>query len=134
MKKLNKQELNGGFTLIELVVVMAIIAVLAVLIVGAIIIARNTAKETANRSNAKVVQTAFEAKYASNRTYPALSGNFNAAANLTALGLTATSLSSTACTDTGGGTISSTTAGYTLSVNTSACGANFNASDAITGP
>ena len=48
VKKLKK---NQGFTLIELVVVMAIIAVLAVLVIGAITVARNTAAETTNRSN-----------------------------------------------------------------------------------
>jgi prepilin-type N-terminal cleavage/methylation domain-containing protein len=58
-----------GFTLIEVMVVMAIIAVLAVLIIGAITLARNTSRETTNRSNAKTVQTALEGVYAKYRMY-----------------------------------------------------------------
>ena len=54
-------KINQGFTLIEVVVVMAIIAVLAVLIVGAITIARNTAKETVHRSNARTIKAGMEA-------------------------------------------------------------------------
>ena len=64
-----KIDLKKGFTLIELVVVMAIIAVLAALVVGAIIVARNTSLETANRTNGKTLQTGFEAVYASTRAY-----------------------------------------------------------------
>lgn len=59
-----------GFTLIEIVVVMAIIAVLAVLVVGAITVARNTAKETAHRGNAKTIQSGMEAYYSRNKQYP----------------------------------------------------------------
>ena len=69
MRKLKRKE---GFTLIELVVVMAIIAVLALLIIGAITVARNTAVETANRSNARGIQTGIEAYYAQNKDYPAI--------------------------------------------------------------
>lgn len=61
-----------GFTLIELVVVMAIIAVLAVLIIGAIIVARRTSTETIHRGNAKTVQTAVEAYYTKRKIYPAV--------------------------------------------------------------
>lgn len=70
MKKMRKDRKPKGFTLIEVVVVMAIIAVLAVLIVGAINIARKTARETTHRSNAKALQTGIEAYYARNKTYP----------------------------------------------------------------
>ena len=58
-----------GFTLIEVMVVMAIIAVLAVLIIGAISLARRTASETTNRSNAKTIQTALEAVFVKNKVY-----------------------------------------------------------------
>lgn len=58
-----------GFTLVELLVVMALIAVLAVLILGAIQLARNTATETTHRSNAKVVQAALEAQFAKYKRY-----------------------------------------------------------------
>jgi prepilin-type N-terminal cleavage/methylation domain-containing protein len=63
-----------GFTLIELVVVMAIIAILALIVVGAIILARRTSIETTNRGNAKTIQTALEAYYARTRTYPDTGG------------------------------------------------------------
>ena len=63
-----------GFTLIELVVVMAIIAVLAVLVIGAITIAKHMATETANRSNAKTIQTAMEAYYSRHQAYPPMNG------------------------------------------------------------
>lgn len=63
-----------GFTLIELVVVMAIIAVLALLVIGAIIVARRTATETTNRSNMKTVQTALEATFAKYKTYCGVTG------------------------------------------------------------
>lgn len=65
-----------GFTLIELVVVMAIIAVLALLIIGAIILARRASLETTHRGNAKTIQTAMEAYYAKNKQYPATGGSF----------------------------------------------------------
>jgi prepilin-type N-terminal cleavage/methylation domain-containing protein len=65
MKKTNKK----AFTLIELMVVMAIIAVLAVLIIGAILLARHTATETQNRSNAQSVQAALEAQFTKYKEY-----------------------------------------------------------------
>jgi len=124
-----------GFTLIELVVVMAIIALLALLIIGAIIVARRTATETANRSNAKTVQVALESRFAATRQYPVVNGNINAAANLTALGLVVGNLSATACADTGGAVVTGSTATtYTINVNTWQCAANYNANDQITNP
>jgi prepilin-type N-terminal cleavage/methylation domain-containing protein len=62
-------EKKKGFTLVEIMVVMAIIAVLATLILGAIQLARTTATETAHRTNAKTIQTALEANYAKYRAY-----------------------------------------------------------------
>lgn len=61
---------KSGFTLIEVIVVMAIIAVLAALIVGAVTLARNTAKETIHRGNAKTLQAGAEAHYSKHRYYP----------------------------------------------------------------
>lgn len=58
-----------GFTLVELMVVMALIAVLSTLIIGAIRLATNTARETTHRSNAKSIATALESKYAKYRRY-----------------------------------------------------------------
>ena len=51
-----------GFTLIELVVVMAIIAVLAALMVGAISAARQQATNTQRVGNVKTVETALETR------------------------------------------------------------------------
>lgn len=66
---MKKTQLKQGFTLVELMVVMAIIAVLATMIIGAIQLARSTATETVHRSNVKAVQTALEGYFATNRTY-----------------------------------------------------------------
>lgn len=59
-----------GFTLIELVVVMAIIAILAVLIIGAISIARQQSDITRLKSDAHSIQTALEGYYADHRNFP----------------------------------------------------------------
>lgn len=61
---------SQGFTLIELVVVMAIIAVLAVLVIGAITIARNMVKETQHRTDARTVQVWLESYFSKKKTYP----------------------------------------------------------------
>jgi prepilin-type N-terminal cleavage/methylation domain-containing protein len=68
-EKMTKERVVKGFTLIELMVVMALMAVLAVLVLGAVQLARNTANETINRSNAKAVQTALESDFARNKNY-----------------------------------------------------------------
>lgn len=59
-----------GFTLVELVVAMAIIALLALLIIGAIVIARRVMIETVHRENARVIHGAMEAYYGRNKRYP----------------------------------------------------------------
>lgn len=51
---------SKGFTLIELVVVMALIAVLAAIGVGAITVARQTAKYTEVKSEMRDIRTAME--------------------------------------------------------------------------
>lgn len=93
-----------GFTLIELVVVMAIIAVLSMLIIGAIVMARRVSIETTHRSNLRTVRVALEAKYANDKKYPLLnnwgpigyvSGGFSF---MDKLGLTANDLTNT-CND-----------------------------------
>lgn len=57
MKKQTK-----GFTLIELVVVMAIIAVLSLLIVAAITAARRQSQTTQRMGNLKTIETALESR------------------------------------------------------------------------
>lgn len=66
------RRLKQGFTLVEIVVVMAIVSVLASIILGAIVITRNTAKETANRANAKAIQAAMEAARTRTNNYPSI--------------------------------------------------------------
>jgi prepilin-type N-terminal cleavage/methylation domain-containing protein len=53
-----------GFTLIELVVVMAIIAILSVIIVGAILAARTAATNTQRTGLVRTMETALEARAA----------------------------------------------------------------------
>jgi prepilin-type N-terminal cleavage/methylation domain-containing protein len=66
MKKQNK-----GFTLIELVVVMAIIAILSLLIVAAITAARRQSTTTQRTGNVKTIETALESYAAKNNgSYP----------------------------------------------------------------
>ena len=143
MKRLREK---GGFTLIELVVVMAIIAVLAMLIIGAIIVARRTATETTNRSNAKTMQTAIETYYSKNRSYPVISN-----VSLKALGTEGTTVGSNtilgnpkvtaSCSGSigaivadDGGYVSSTSSGYTVYVADYSCTAETSTSDRLTGP
>lgn len=139
-----KKSENKGFTLIELVVVMAIIAVLAMLIVGAIVVARNTAIETANRTNAKAIQAAMESAYSRTRTYPPFGTATtleDAAANaaLTGVDLDTNNACKTGTTYEGGGTIiTNSTAGqpaYTITVAKYNCTSLLtDASALITGP
>ena len=130
-----KRDLKKGFTLIELVVVMAIIAVLAALVVGAIIVARNTSLETANRTNGKTLQTGFEAVYASTRAYgtpaSATTVTFQTAAgstiaNVSGAGMTTGSINcvgktiGTQAVD-GGGYVTYSKNGYLIVPATSSC-------------
>ena len=58
-----------GFTLVELMVVMAIIAVLSTLIIAAIQAARHGSEETVHRNNQRSVEAAAEALFMKNGTY-----------------------------------------------------------------
>ena len=69
MQKIKKQ---GGFNLIELLVVMAIIAVLIALVVAAISIARRAARNTERRNAAQTIKAGLEDYYARNKSYPNL--------------------------------------------------------------
>ena len=123
-----------GFTLIELVVVMALIAILAALGVGAIIVARNTAKETTHKSNAKTIQTGLEAYFAKNGNYPATTGTVSfttaaTSANNVTLALTP---ECTVATQAGGGTVTYTATGYIITSFDAICTTAL--ANPITGP
>jgi prepilin-type N-terminal cleavage/methylation domain-containing protein len=66
-----------AFTLIELMVVIAIIAVLTTLIIGAVTAARHATTESANRSNADTLRTSLEAYYSRYRVYCGATGAGN---------------------------------------------------------
>jgi type II secretory pathway pseudopilin PulG len=59
-----------AFTLIELVVVMAIVEFLMLVLIGGIIVARNASVDAANRSDASATKLAIEAYYARKGSYP----------------------------------------------------------------
>jgi len=122
-----------GFTLIELMVVMAIIAVLAVLMIGAIQLARRTATETTNRSNAKTIQTGMEGYFAKNKKYPVVAAGSDLASVVATLGITKLSdtCDNAAETLTGGGLVESTTTKYTITPYNWDCTAALGASDIL---
>ncbi len=68
---LNKEKMSEkkGFTLIELVVVMAIIAVLSLLIIAAITAARRQSTNTQRSGNVKTIETALESRYSKCGSY-----------------------------------------------------------------
>jgi len=78
-----------GFTLIELVVVMAIIAILSTIIVGAILAARVAATQTQRTGAVRTVETALESRATkcAGMYYAAVT-----ASNCLALGSTATAI------------------------------------------
>lgn len=59
-----------GFTLIELMVVMALMAVLSTLIIGAIVIVRREARNAKRMSDARTFRAALEAYHATYHKYP----------------------------------------------------------------
>lgn len=60
---------KNAFTLIELMVVMAIIAVLLTIVFGAIRLAKKTSLEATHRANAATLRTAMEIYYSKYRVY-----------------------------------------------------------------
>ena len=62
-----------GFTLIELMIVVAIIAILAGILIPNFVNARAQAQTAACESNLRSIATALELYYADNQTYPAAS-------------------------------------------------------------
>ena len=102
-----------GFTLIELVVVMALIALLSLLVIGAIIAARRMVTETKHRNNGKSIQVGMEKFYASNKSYPvatnvrngytatAANNKFSDMATFLAVSIESTATEAAACQTTG---------------------------------
>jgi len=66
-----------GFTLIELMIVVAIIAILAGILIPNFTHARAQAQTAACEANLREIATAFELYYADNQQYPAAAGATN---------------------------------------------------------
>lgn len=70
-KALNKRKNAKGFTLVELLVVMAIIAILVTLIIYAINAARMQSRNTTRRNIANSTKAALEGYFSTKKNYPA---------------------------------------------------------------
>ena len=68
------REAERGFTLIELMIVVAIIAILAGILIPNFVNARAQAQTAACESNLRAIATALELYYADNQVYPTASG------------------------------------------------------------
>ena len=68
------REDERGFTLIELMIVVAIIAILAGILIPNFVNARSQAQTAACESNLRSIATALELYYADNQVYPTASG------------------------------------------------------------
>ncbi len=124
-----------GFTLVEIMVVMAIIAVLATLVIGAVQLARRTATETTHRSNARAVQTALEGSFAKYRAYCATSvtsGRATCGSNISFMTIsgsaqlnvrlgTAYTGGSCATTNAGGGSVTVSASSYIITPQNNDC-------------
>jgi type II secretion system protein G len=68
------REAERGFTLIELMIVVAIIAILAGILIPNFVNARSQAQTAACESNLRAIATALELYYADNQIYPTAAG------------------------------------------------------------
>jgi type II secretion system protein G len=68
------RENERGFTLIELMIVVAIIAILAGILIPNFVNARSQAQTAACESNLRSIATALELYYADNQVYPTAAG------------------------------------------------------------
>ena len=74
MPKTVSREAERGFTLIELMIVVAIIAILAGILIPNFVNARSQAQTAACESNLRAIATALELYYADNQVYPTAAG------------------------------------------------------------
>ncbi|HEX3548991.1 MAG TPA: prepilin-type N-terminal cleavage/methylation domain-containing protein [Candidatus Elarobacter sp.] len=74
MRQNGGRENERGFTLIELMIVVAIIAILAWILIPNFVNARSQAQTAACESNLRAIATAMELYYADNQVYPTASG------------------------------------------------------------
>ena len=81
------REAERGFTLIELMIVVAIIAILAGILIPNFVNARSQAQTAACESNLRAIATALELYYADNQVYPTAAGAAVQPALLTANGV-----------------------------------------------
>ena len=75
MKTNFKVKTDKGFTIIELLVAMAILGLLIAILIPGIAIVRRGARNTARRTSLQAIQALVEESYATTRSYPGVSGN-----------------------------------------------------------
>ena len=74
MQRSERRDSERGFTLIELMIVVAIIAILAGILIPNFVNARAQAQTAACESNLRSIATALELYYADNQIYPTAAG------------------------------------------------------------
>jgi prepilin-type N-terminal cleavage/methylation domain-containing protein len=75
MKTNFKVKTDKGFTIIELLVAMAILGLLIAILIPGIAIVRRGARNTARRTSLQAIQALVEEVYGTTRQYPAASAN-----------------------------------------------------------